>query len=277
MVQKEFKHFSTYFNSFITVFKNPILLLPSIYAAIMATAMSLLFTILQGRLGSINEISIILSIILIGFLYFFVITYFQSSNAASIRKFVDTSKVTHKEQMRGGLVIYWKYLGLSIIIGLITLTLIAIAALLVSLIFNPLSAGATQTTLLFFILTLLPFLLIIAFLVSFIFIYATPIITEKKSTIGQALSESYNLVKLEFKHTILTLIAMLVFSIAYMIVVYTLALPLILIEASISLASGAQSTNYMSNIFIGLLSVPIGVTSMLYIFKSKEHIKPSKK
>jgi len=273
---------SEYLNSFKDTFKNLVLLLPRSYAVISGTVLGLIFFFLglsnfQGQ----NLTNTIIISGLIVLIYILVLTYFQAANAASVRKFVDKGKVTHSEQMNEGLLIFWKYLGMSIIIGLIALIIIGSIGFLLFAIINPsLTFGSEVglSKLIMFILLLLPAIFLVAIIITMIFLYSSAIITEKNSTVGKALLNSYHLMKHNFKHTLFVAAVVILFSIVYMICVYIVSLPVVFIEAGASILSGAtnNSSNIASNTIIGLLSVPLAVTNLIFIFRSKKYLDRKK-
>jgi len=269
MKEKEFKYVKSTFETLSDVFKQPILLLPFVYSAILAIIYAFVSTNITNKLVSpIPNPGLAISAILVFILYLALQILVGATALSSCRLYIDNKKITSAKQFQGGLELYWKYLGLSlfktllIIVPIIILTLIGIVIIFLASkntgIYSP-QAGIPLLILIFL-------LIILIFILALIFVFADVILTEKKN-VFYAMKESYNIFRHHFSHSLKTILSIILFMTIYLGILFGI---IILIFGLDAITNKNQTGVGLPGIIMNIFAIPASATALLYIFKARK-------
>ncbi len=275
---KEFNYFGDFFGSFKDAFRKPVVFLP--FAAILL--LTLIFNISLNFIGleaAITEAGVdtaTLTYLVIVFVILMLITwYLYASGIYGAKILVTGKKLSAENIFGGGAKIYFRYVGMSVLRGIIYLIPLTPVIIVLYHAVQPVFSGVSDQAdggLALLGLALLLVYILLAIVLYILFLFSEVLISLKNSGPWRALRDSFLFLKNNFGHVLMTFLVIFLLWLSIIAITVTISVVFALLTI---MSPGLESLfDIINNFLTGVISMITQPVLLIYLFKSFKSKKP---
>lgn len=262
----EFRYGKEILSSIGEVFKKPILMLPFVYIFLISTIFLFIVpdqALYMSDAGQIINVNLALLAFGIGLIQIILALAFKGMGLIGLRDYSENNEVTCKNQISGGLKIFWRVLLLSILQILIFL----VPLLVLFLIYLGVYLASPTVAAMLMILFILLFF-IYALVALYYIMFSNVIVAYEGKSAKVALKESYAYAKKNAGHTFSVMLSLFITGLILFVLMLLIYLPFFIAKANSPML---DEMVIVQDIIISLISVPLSAAFLLYLFKAYKY------